>query len=86
MKSLFRPFPLPLTGRQWFYIGVLQGVGAGVSRRVESMSLVLMMYSSSMAVRILGSPMRVSHFVIFQRHLTDSHGVYHNQDVVKVRL
>jgi hypothetical protein len=31
MKSLFRPFPLPLTGKQWFYLGFLQGFGAGVS-------------------------------------------------------
>jgi hypothetical protein len=29
MKSVFRPFPLPLTGRQWFYLTFLQGVGAG---------------------------------------------------------
>lgn len=29
MKSLFRPFPMPLTGKQWFYLGILQGVGAG---------------------------------------------------------
>jgi len=28
-KSIFRPFPLPLTGRQWFYLTFLQGVGAG---------------------------------------------------------
>jgi hypothetical protein len=28
-KSLFRPFPLPLSGRQWFYLTFLQGVGAG---------------------------------------------------------
>jgi hypothetical protein len=28
-KSVFRPFPLPLTGRQWFYLTFLQGVGAG---------------------------------------------------------
>jgi hypothetical protein len=26
---VFRPFPLPLTGRQWFYLTFLQGVGAG---------------------------------------------------------
>ena len=31
MKSLFRPFPVPLTRRQWFYLGVLQGIFAGVS-------------------------------------------------------
>lgn len=29
MSSVFRPFPLPLTGRQWFYLTFLQGVGAG---------------------------------------------------------
>jgi hypothetical protein len=28
-KSIFRPFPVPLTGRQWFYLTFLQGVGAG---------------------------------------------------------
>jgi hypothetical protein len=28
-KSLFRPFPIPLSGRQWFYLTFLQGVGAG---------------------------------------------------------
>lgn len=28
-KSVFRPFPLPLSGRQWFYLTFLQGVGAG---------------------------------------------------------
>ena len=31
MKSLFRPFPLPQTPRQWFYLTFLQGFGAGVS-------------------------------------------------------
>ena len=30
MKSLFRPFPLPLTPRQKFYLFVLQGLGAGI--------------------------------------------------------
>lgn len=28
-RSICRPFPLPLTGRQWFYLTFLQGVGAG---------------------------------------------------------
>jgi hypothetical protein len=27
--TLFRPFPLPLTNKQWFYILFLQGIGAG---------------------------------------------------------
>lgn len=31
MQSLLRPFPTPLTGKQWFYLLFLQGVGAGVS-------------------------------------------------------
>ena len=34
MFEILLPFPLPLTGRQWFYILFLQGVGAGVSRSV----------------------------------------------------
>ncbi|KIR32803.1 hypothetical protein I352_04738 [Cryptococcus deuterogattii MMRL2647] len=30
MQSLLRPFPTPLTGKQWFYLLFLQGVGAGI--------------------------------------------------------
>jgi hypothetical protein len=30
MKSVFRPFPLPLSGRQKFYLFVLQGFMAGI--------------------------------------------------------
>ncbi|ORX33414.1 hypothetical protein BD324DRAFT_639705 [Kockovaella imperatae] len=46
MKSLFRPFPVPLTRRQWFYIVVLQGIGAGLIDGGINFAIAYAMYHS----------------------------------------
>ncbi|TYJ55406.1 hypothetical protein B9479_003909 [Cryptococcus floricola] len=44
MRSLFRPFPGPLTSRQWFYLSFLQGVGAGIIDGGANFGIAYAMY------------------------------------------
>lgn len=52
MKSLFRPFPLPLTPRQWFYLIFLQGVGAGFIDGGINFAIAFAMYHSQHDVKM----------------------------------
>ncbi|WVQ71708.1 hypothetical protein IAR50_001249 [Cryptococcus sp. DSM 104548] len=44
MDSIFRPFPGPLTSRQWFYLSFLQGVGAGIIDGGANFGIAYAMY------------------------------------------
>ncbi|WVQ69926.1 uncharacterized protein L199_008149 [Kwoniella botswanensis] len=52
MKSLFRPFPLPLTNRQWFYLLVLQGVGAGIIDGGANFAVAYAMYHNQKVIKM----------------------------------
>ncbi|WVN86704.1 uncharacterized protein L203_101876 [Cryptococcus depauperatus CBS 7841] len=52
MKSLFRPFPLPLTGRQWFYLLFLQGLGAGVIDGAANFGVAYAMYHNQKDIKM----------------------------------
>ncbi|ORY28252.1 hypothetical protein BCR39DRAFT_559542 [Naematelia encephala] len=52
MKSLFRPFPLPLTGKQWFYLCFLQGVSAGFIDAGANFGIAYAMYHSQDVVKM----------------------------------
>lgn len=52
MKSLFRPFPLPLTNKQWFYILVLQGLGAGIIDFGANFGIAYAMYHNQHVVKM----------------------------------
>ncbi|KAL7418202.1 hypothetical protein BDY24DRAFT_411300 [Mrakia frigida] len=52
MSSIFFPFPLPLTGRQWFYVLFLQGIGAGLIDGGINFAIAYAMYHSQSDVRM----------------------------------
>ncbi|WVR05314.1 hypothetical protein IAU60_002328 [Kwoniella sp. DSM 27419] len=52
MKSLFRPFPTPLTHRQWFYLLVLQGVGAGIIDGGANFGVAYAMYHNQKKIKM----------------------------------
>ncbi|RXK41083.1 hypothetical protein M231_01714 [Tremella mesenterica] len=52
MNSIFRPFPLPQTGRQWFYLTVLQGVGAGLIDGGINFAIAYAMYHNQDNIRM----------------------------------
>ncbi|WWC60969.1 uncharacterized protein I303_103546 [Kwoniella dejecticola CBS 10117] len=52
MKSLFAPFPTPLTGRQWFYLSVLQGVGAGIIDGGANFAVAYAMYHNQKDIKM----------------------------------
>ncbi|WWD16069.1 hypothetical protein CI109_100494 [Kwoniella shandongensis] len=52
MKSLFRPFPVPLTGRQWFYIIFTQGFVAGLIDGGANFGIAYAMYHNAQYVTI----------------------------------
>ncbi|OCF55795.1 hypothetical protein L486_06547 [Kwoniella mangroviensis CBS 10435] len=52
MKSLFRPFPLPLSNRQWFYLLVLQGVGAGIIDGGANFAVAYAMYHNQKIIKM----------------------------------
>ncbi|WVF72033.1 hypothetical protein IAT40_006845 [Kwoniella sp. CBS 6097] len=52
MKSLFRPFPTPLSNRQWFYLLVLQGVGAGIIDGGANFAVAYAMYHNQKHIKM----------------------------------
>ncbi|WWC89867.1 uncharacterized protein L201_004795 [Kwoniella dendrophila CBS 6074] len=52
MKSLFTPFPTPLSNRQWFYLLVLQGVGAGIIDGGANFAVAYAMYHGQKDIRM----------------------------------
>ncbi|KAL7424024.1 hypothetical protein Q5752_001609 [Cryptotrichosporon argae] len=51
-RSIFRPFPVPQTARQWFYLAVLQGVGAGIIDGGANFSIAYAMYGKQSVVKM----------------------------------
>ncbi|KAK8869667.1 hypothetical protein IAR55_000235 [Kwoniella newhampshirensis] len=52
MKSLFRPFPVPLTNRQWFYLIFTQGFVAGLIDGGANFGIAYGMYHNAQYVTI----------------------------------
>ncbi|WVQ78534.1 hypothetical protein IAT38_000620 [Cryptococcus sp. DSM 104549] len=52
MGSIFRPFPLPLTGRQKFYLGFLQGFGAGIIDGGVNFAIAYAMYHNQKEIKM----------------------------------
>lgn len=52
MPSIFFPFPVPLTGRQYFYIFIVQGLVAAVIDAGANFGIAYAMYHSQTTVRM----------------------------------
>ncbi|WWC69336.1 uncharacterized protein I206_103274 [Kwoniella pini CBS 10737] len=52
MKTLLTPFPTPLSNRQWFYLSVLQGVGAGIIDGGANFAVAYAMYHNQKDIKM----------------------------------
>ncbi|OWZ74136.1 hypothetical protein AYX14_00357 [Cryptococcus neoformans] len=52
MESLLRPFPTPLTGKQWFYLLFLQGVAAGIIDGGANFGIAYAMYHNQKEIKM----------------------------------